>query len=628
MEDVRSGRLRTPSSLPEIASLAISPAFLTKTSFRFPPAITYGPDGVPRFAGEEGQELLSRRGDQESSGEGTSSGSEAQQFRRQHQIRPHTMQGHVRGKSGTITRNRALTAGQSTAGLSPSISQPLIRAPPMPHQVGGSGSLKTLRRSSDAALRTTRSRYEPYPGNATAAAAAAMLYAASHQQGAGLMGGGAMSMSPSPAGTPTMPFVQQAPIDSSMFNALTEGISGQSSPQVLQQTAMMPAYAQASQEQQQFRQLGSGGMETSTGHSSLTQPQQPMSVVSHSGLGGSVKLGDQPVQQHAMDPSSPAQKYLASSSGRPSSHSGLPSLVHHHPGPTTATSASRAGQMSRPYTASAQLGRPQSDQDPIHHVSAPESFRQAIATAGWDSSAPSTYQWSSQPLPGHAPFTVQGQSVRTFSPASAALQSSPNAGHEDGPDWPMAQQQSAMDHAIPSLDLQASGFTAVSAPLAPFDPSVDQAQQHHWSHMQNVPAAYSIGVAGPQPPPPMRTFSSGSPMQAFPQADHGMPSQALPRHQQQQYPGFLPLDAGFSRIPPGQQSMTVSGMPSTTSRGWAQSLATSAGSVDPNTPQSNEPISGRDKSQSPSGGGHVKASSSPSSSFLGMGSIFLSRPDH
>ncbi|PWN32398.1 uncharacterized protein FA14DRAFT_116026, partial [Meira miltonrushii] len=52
VEDVRSGRLRTPSSLPEIASLAISPIFLTKTSFRFPPSIRYGLDGIPRFDGE------------------------------------------------------------------------------------------------------------------------------------------------------------------------------------------------------------------------------------------------------------------------------------------------------------------------------------------------------------------------------------------------------------------------------------------------------------------------------------------------------------------------------------------------------------------------------------------------
>ncbi|KAF5355600.1 hypothetical protein D9757_012904 [Collybiopsis confluens] len=50
--DVENGRLRSPSSLPELASLDISPEFLDKTHFRNPPKVEIGPDGVPRYRGE------------------------------------------------------------------------------------------------------------------------------------------------------------------------------------------------------------------------------------------------------------------------------------------------------------------------------------------------------------------------------------------------------------------------------------------------------------------------------------------------------------------------------------------------------------------------------------------------
>lgn len=173
VEDVRSGRLRTPSSLPEIASLAISPIFLTKTSFRFPPSIRYGLDGIPRFDGEDESLLFSKRDGQESSGgEGTSSGSEARHFQRQHQARPHSMQGHSRGKSlgGGTSRGRAMTLAGQTQGqnfnlMVSSSSQPSIRAPPLPHQIGGSGTLPSSRRSFDAISRSNRNRFEPYPGS-------------------------------------------------------------------------------------------------------------------------------------------------------------------------------------------------------------------------------------------------------------------------------------------------------------------------------------------------------------------------------------------------------------------------------------------------------------------------------
>ncbi|KAE9389022.1 hypothetical protein BT96DRAFT_890264 [Gymnopus androsaceus JB14] len=52
IEDVENGRLRSPSSLPELASLDISPDYLDKTHFRNPPKVEVGPDGVPRYRGE------------------------------------------------------------------------------------------------------------------------------------------------------------------------------------------------------------------------------------------------------------------------------------------------------------------------------------------------------------------------------------------------------------------------------------------------------------------------------------------------------------------------------------------------------------------------------------------------
>ncbi|KAJ3553999.1 hypothetical protein NP233_g12518 [Leucocoprinus birnbaumii] len=52
IEDVESGRLRPPSSLPELASLEISPEYLDKTHFRNPPKVEMGADGVLRYRGE------------------------------------------------------------------------------------------------------------------------------------------------------------------------------------------------------------------------------------------------------------------------------------------------------------------------------------------------------------------------------------------------------------------------------------------------------------------------------------------------------------------------------------------------------------------------------------------------
>jgi hypothetical protein len=44
--------LRAPSTLPELATLEISPEYLDKTHFRQVPKIEVGPDGIPRYRGE------------------------------------------------------------------------------------------------------------------------------------------------------------------------------------------------------------------------------------------------------------------------------------------------------------------------------------------------------------------------------------------------------------------------------------------------------------------------------------------------------------------------------------------------------------------------------------------------
>lgn len=53
IDDVTSGRLRTPSSLAEFTSFEIHPAFLSPNLFRVPPLVEIGLDGVLRYKGEQ-----------------------------------------------------------------------------------------------------------------------------------------------------------------------------------------------------------------------------------------------------------------------------------------------------------------------------------------------------------------------------------------------------------------------------------------------------------------------------------------------------------------------------------------------------------------------------------------------
>lgn len=47
--DVLNGRLRTPSSIGELVSLEISPEYMQKQNFRFPPVFDIGPDGLLQY---------------------------------------------------------------------------------------------------------------------------------------------------------------------------------------------------------------------------------------------------------------------------------------------------------------------------------------------------------------------------------------------------------------------------------------------------------------------------------------------------------------------------------------------------------------------------------------------------
>ena len=51
-EDVISGKLRCPTNVPEMASVEISPDYLTKQNFRFPLQTETGIDGIVRYRGE------------------------------------------------------------------------------------------------------------------------------------------------------------------------------------------------------------------------------------------------------------------------------------------------------------------------------------------------------------------------------------------------------------------------------------------------------------------------------------------------------------------------------------------------------------------------------------------------
>lgn len=157
IDDVHHGRLTIPSNLPEISSLNISPMFLNKSNFRYPPIVEIGPDGLPRYVGESTDNSMRASGHVSSGNESYSSGSEAR----------HDGLGRAASRSLSIY-SPALPSDPAHTEL---------HSNRYPHQIGGDGMLPasaTLpssstsslpyrsRRSSDAPRRRANSRYEPY----------------------------------------------------------------------------------------------------------------------------------------------------------------------------------------------------------------------------------------------------------------------------------------------------------------------------------------------------------------------------------------------------------------------------------------------------------------------------------
>ncbi|CAO1635815.1 unnamed protein product [Sympodiomycopsis kandeliae] len=145
VDDVRSGRLRTPVSLPELSHLNISPILLNKSNFRNPPDIEFLPDGSVRYRGDGSE--ASRRNT------GTGSGSD--------------------GTSGSEGRSHHGTAYSYGVPLSPTSSD--VFFPPIPASITGydsrlsgfqnaSGGFVPRRLSGtlNRSGRVTSGRYEPY----------------------------------------------------------------------------------------------------------------------------------------------------------------------------------------------------------------------------------------------------------------------------------------------------------------------------------------------------------------------------------------------------------------------------------------------------------------------------------
>ncbi|KAN0059940.1 Global transcription regulator sge1 [Thecaphora frezii] len=217
VDDVRSGRLRTPSSLPEIAALCISPIFLNKSNFRNPPHIEVGPDGIPRYRGDSAESPSARLASgHHSSSEGTSSGSDSRDARSIHSP----------GNAMVLYSPSSMLADGSQV-------DPYMRHA---HQIGGSGTLMTTstassgmyggpgnhRRSSDTQNRRSSSRYEPYSitghyghnSAATASSAAASPYA-SYYSLPGHPGSSVLSRKSSNASTPARSWTMSNPGQSS-----------------------------------------------------------------------------------------------------------------------------------------------------------------------------------------------------------------------------------------------------------------------------------------------------------------------------------------------------------------------------------------------------------------------------
>ncbi|KAF8516509.1 Gti1/Pac2 family-domain-containing protein [Gautieria morchelliformis] len=123
VEDVEQGRLRTPSSLPELAALEISPEYLDKTHFRVPPRVEYDSDGVPRYRGEADEPESPTLGLGElpsvSSVEGSSAPAPAKSKRPQKRYEPYD-----EGSSKARRKRPAQAADESPSDVGQAQTQP------------------------------------------------------------------------------------------------------------------------------------------------------------------------------------------------------------------------------------------------------------------------------------------------------------------------------------------------------------------------------------------------------------------------------------------------------------------------------------------------------------------------
>ncbi len=155
IDDVHNNRLAIPSSLPEIASLNISPIFLNKSNFRYPPIVEIGPDGLPRYVAEATENATRTSGNISSGNESYSS---------------------AEARHDGLARAASRSLSIYSPGLPSDPTHNELHHQRYPHQIGGDGMLPmsaTLpgsaaafpsrsRRSSDAPRRRANSRYEPY----------------------------------------------------------------------------------------------------------------------------------------------------------------------------------------------------------------------------------------------------------------------------------------------------------------------------------------------------------------------------------------------------------------------------------------------------------------------------------
>ncbi|EAU83455.1 cAMP-independent regulatory protein [Coprinopsis cinerea okayama7 len=178
IEDVEQGRLRTPSSLPELASLEISPEYLDKTHFRNAPKVEVGADGILRYRGE-GEEVESPSPSSSSSvvphpiesnlplltdghvAEGPSSSGKRSTKR----YLPYGTTPHVRARRRSRSQADAPPPMGPASPLSPAEGSSVVLAPPpqtaapLPHVPPATPAYAT----DTSAPMHTPSAYPPYP---------------------------------------------------------------------------------------------------------------------------------------------------------------------------------------------------------------------------------------------------------------------------------------------------------------------------------------------------------------------------------------------------------------------------------------------------------------------------------